>query len=141
MMITMGLEAFGAYIRALRKKRNMTQAKLGSLVGVTGNTVYRIEKGRQEPETTQLAALLTTLGGRIRDVQILLSGAASRTDVDQLADEALTEEKLLVMANTDPKRRAILLKIATLSDDPVLIARIEDYLSGLDAGRSSQPGS
>lgn len=141
MVVVMGLEAFGAYIRTLRTKRGLTQGKLGSLIGVAGNTVYRIEAGRQEPETTQLASLLTTLGGRIKDVQRLLSGAATAADVEQLADEALTEQKILEMADTDPKRRAILVQIATLSDDPALIARIEDYLRGLDAGRSSRPDS
>lgn len=141
MVMVMGLEAFGAYIRALRERRKLTQAKLGGLIGVTGNTVYRIEKGRQEPETTQLAALLTALGGRIKDVQRLLSGTASKADADQLADEALTEEQLLAMIDTDPKRRAILQQIVELSDDPVLVARIEDYLKGLETGRSSQQTS
>lgn len=138
MVVVMGLEAFGAYIKALRKRRKLTQAKLGGMIGVAGNTVYRIESGRQEPETTQLAALLTTLGGRIKDVQRLLSGAASKADADRLATEALTEEKLLAMIDTDPKRRVILQQIAELSDDPVLVARIEDYLKGLETGRSSQ---
>ncbi len=136
----MSLAAFGAYIKALREKQQgLTQGKLGELVGVAGNTVYRIEAGRQEPETTQLAALLTILGGRIKDVRKLLSGEATKADAKRLADEALDEQKLLALADTDPKRRALLYKIAELSDDPDLITRIEDYLDGISVGRASRP--
>lgn len=135
MVGVMGTEAFGAYIRALRERHKLTQAGLGGLIGVTGNTIYRIETGQQAPETPNLVALLAALGGRIRDVQRLLSGAADVSEVEQMADEAMTEQRLIAMADTDPKRRALLRRIAELSDDPDLTSRIEGYLDGLKAGR------
>jgi transcriptional regulator with XRE-family HTH domain len=141
MEMTMGLEAFGAYVKALRKQHKMSQGQLAEQVGVAGNTIYRIEAGRQEPQTEQLAALLTVLGGRIRDVRELLGAGATVAKADKLAQEALTEQSLLAMANTDPKRAALLKRIAELSDDPVLTARIEAYLDGLEAGRSRQQDS
>lgn len=141
MEMTMGLDAFGAYVKALRAQHKMSQGRLAELVGVAGNTIYRIEAGRQEPQTEQLASLLTVLGGRIKDVQELLSVGATKAKAKELAQEALTEQSLLAMANTDPKRAALLRRIAELSDDPVLIARISAYLDGLEAAQGSQPGS
>jgi transcriptional regulator with XRE-family HTH domain len=133
MEMTMGLEAFGAYVKALRTQHKMSQGRLAELVGVAGNTIYRIEAGRQEPQTEQLAALLTILGGRIKDVRELLGAGATAAKASELAQQALTEQSLLAMANTDPKRAALLKRIAAMSDDPVLTARIEAYLDGLEA--------
>jgi transcriptional regulator with XRE-family HTH domain len=141
MEMTMGLEAFGAYVKALRTQHKMSQGKLAELVGVAGNTIYRIEAGRQEPQTEQLAALLTILGGRIRDVRELLQTGATATKARKLAQDALTEQSLLAMANTDPKRAALLKRIAELSDDPSLTERIESYLDGLEAGRAHRQDS
>lgn len=137
MEATMGLDAFGAYVRALRTQHKMSQGKLADLVGVAGNTIWRIEAGRQAPQTEQLAALFTILGGRIKDVRELLRTGTTKAKAKELAQEALTEQSLLAMANTDPQRAALLRRIVELSDDPVLIARIEAYLDGLEAARVS----
>lgn len=134
MEMPMGLADLGAYLRALRKHWGWTQGKVAEMVGVAGNTIYRIEAGRQEPETTQLAALLTVLGGRIRDVQRLLSGNLGDVTPQSLADEALNEQSFLAMFDTDPKRLELLKQIARLTDDPHLRQRIEDYIAGLEAG-------
>lgn len=133
MELVMGLDAFGAYVKALRAEHKMSQGGLAELVGVAGNTIYRIEAGRQEPQTEQLAALLTILGGRIKDVRELLQIGATAARAHELARDALTEQSLLTLANTDPKRAALIRRIAELSDDPVLTARLEAYLDGLEA--------
>lgn len=141
MEMTMGLDAFGAYVKALRAQHDMSQGRLAELVGVAGNTIWRIEAGRQEPQTEQLAALLTILGGRIKDVRELLGVGGTKAKAKELAQEALTERSLLAMANTDPKRAALLRRIAELSDDPLVIARINAYLDGLEAAQGSRPDS
>lgn len=141
MEMTMSLDAFGAYVKALRTYHKMSQGRLAELVNVAGNTIYRIEAGRQEPQTEQLAALLVVLGGRIKDVRELLQVGATEAKANELAQEALTERSLLAMANTDPKRAALLKRIAELSDDPSLTERIESYLDGLEAGRATRPDS
>lgn len=141
MEMTMGLDAFGTYVKALRAQHKMSQGRLADLVGVAGNTIYRIEAGRQEPQTEQLAALLTILGGRIKDVRELLRTGATKAKAKELAQEALTEQSLLALANTDPKRAALLRRIAALSDDPTLTERIESYLDGLEAGRAHRQDS
>lgn len=64
--------AAGAYLKALRTKTGLSQGKLAELIGVAGNTIWRIEAGKQEPGGGQLAALLTTLHGRVEDFQALI---------------------------------------------------------------------
>ena len=140
METTMELGALGAYVRALRERHGLSQEQLAAQTDVTTNTIWRVEAGRQEPRTSLLSALLAVLHGRARDVQELLKHGATTERAQELADEAITEAAILAAADTDPKRRALLRRIAELSEDPELTRRIEDYLSGLEAGRSRSPG-
>jgi transcriptional regulator with XRE-family HTH domain len=139
----MNMEATGAYLRVLRTRQHLSQGKLAELVGVTGNTIWRIEAGDQEPKAAQLAALLTTLHGRIEDIQKLISDkAATIRDAERLADEALSARErasLLALVDTDEKRRSLLLRIAQLTDDPILAARLEGYLDALESGLDTPP--
>lgn len=131
----MGNEALGAYIRVLRQNTQpkMTQKKLAELIGTTNNTIYRIEAGIQEPQEF-LAALLTTLGGRIADIYRLRSDGASVDLAEQLAEQAITERVLLDWAHTDERRMRLLQRIRDMSsDDPDLRARLEGYLDQLQA--------
>ena len=138
------MQAAGAYLRALRTHQGLSQGKLAELVGVSGNTIWRIEAGDQEPRAGQLAALLTTLRGRIEDIQELISSTtATAADGEALAERMLTQPEsnaLLALANTDDKRAKILRRIAKLTENPDLRSRIEGYLDGLEAGdqRSDQ---
>lgn len=130
----MNMRAAGAYLKKLREaQKGLTQSKLGELVGVSGNTIYRIEAGRQEPEGRQLAFLLTLLHGQIEHFQQLLTNtSATPEEAYVLADKALSIQILLRLANSDEKRRRLLLKVAQLTDDPVLAGRIEGYLDHMD---------
>lgn len=134
MMITMASTALGQYMRALRVHRGWTQAQLAEAVGVSGNTIYRIEKAGQEPEAAQLAALLTTLHGRIRDVQRILSGALTGTTPQQLADEAVAEYQIIDRIIANGQGRELAAQIAAVLDDPLRRQRLADYLAGLAAG-------
>lgn len=136
----MELGALGVYVKALRERRGMSQEQLANAVEVTTNTIWRVEAGRQEPRTSLLSALLAVLRGRARDVQELLKAGATAERARALADEAITESAILAAADTDPKRRALLQRIAELSEDPDLTQRIEDYLRGLETGRRARPG-
>lgn len=138
------MQAAGAYLRALRTHQGLSQGKLTELVGVSGNTIWRIEAGDQEPRAGQLAALLTTLRGRIEDIQELISSAtATAADGEALASQVLTQaerDAVFARANTDDKRATLLRRIAKLTENPDLRSRIEGYLDGLEAGdqRSDQ---
>lgn len=129
----MGSPALGTYFKILRERRGLSQAKLAKDTHVTPNTIYRIEAGTQEPRAPLLAALLVILGGRAKDVHELIARGATVARAVALADEAdAATAALLAQANTDPKRAALLRRIAVLTNDPVQRARIEDYLDLLE---------
>lgn len=129
--------AVGAYLRTLRSQQGLSQGKLAELVGVSGNTIWRIEAGEQEPRASQLAALLTVLRGRIEDVQRLISDSlATVMQGEELASDAILRverDRILALADTDEKRARLLRRIAELTENPELRARIEGYLDGLEA--------
>lgn len=129
----MGNAALGLYIRVLRQhlRPRVTQKQLAELVGTTGNTIYRIEAGTQEPQEF-LAAILTVLGGRIKDVDRLRKEDADTRLAERLAQQAITERLLLDWASTDDRRMKLLLRIREMSDDdPDLRSRLDGYLDQL----------
>jgi len=54
-----------AYLRALRKARNRTQAQLGATLGVTRARVSEIERDPTNLGFSQLLRILHLLGGRL----------------------------------------------------------------------------
>lgn len=86
------MRAVGAYLRALRENQGLSQGKLAEMVGVAGNTIWRIEAGKQEPRADALAAILTAVHGRIEHIQELISSdVATLIDGERLAQERLVE--------------------------------------------------
>lgn len=51
----------GEYISLLRKKKNLTQAKLGEIIGVSDRTVSKWETGEGLPDVSVLASLASAL--------------------------------------------------------------------------------
>lgn len=88
-------------IRATRKERGWSQARLAQEAGVSENTVLSIETGKRTPQEGKLRAILDALGlatpidgsldleGVPEDVRIFFRVAAARframTDADQRA--------------------------------------------------------
>lgn len=82
--------AAGAYLRSLRKAKGFTQEALAAKVGVAGNTIYRIESGRQEPLTNQIVKLMAALDARAEDLAELLDSTGESTErAEQLAARAV----------------------------------------------------
>ncbi|HEV8639419.1 MAG TPA: helix-turn-helix transcriptional regulator [Chloroflexota bacterium] len=52
----------GGRLRALRRRRLLTQKELAAKVGVRWQTISAIESGHQEPRFSTLRALATALG-------------------------------------------------------------------------------
>lgn len=130
MELVMGSKPLGAYIRTLRRhmKPRVSQKKLAELADTTNNTIWRIEAGEQEPQE-MLPAILTVIGGRIKDVARLRKQDANIELALDLAKEAITEQQLLDWANTDKRRMQLLTRIKAMSDDdPDLRAQIDGYL-------------
>ncbi len=55
----------GAYLRALRKARQLTQAQFGEMLGVTRARVSEIERDPANLGFSQLQRILHLLGGRL----------------------------------------------------------------------------
>lgn len=107
--------AAGAYLKTLREAQGFTQEGLGEAVGVTGNTIYRIEAGKQEPLTAQIVNLLATLKGHAEDMAKLINDSnATRDDGQQKA-----VERLRAYAETAPpaERKAIAARLRRMADD------------------------
>ena len=56
------MQTYGDRIREARKAKHMTQEELGELIGVTGVTIMRYEKGQREPRMDQLQKIGDVLG-------------------------------------------------------------------------------
>lgn len=122
--------AVGAYLQERRKAAGLTQEEVARRLGVVGRTVSDWEAGRYSPGFDLMVRLVGVIGGKIDDVvrQFL-------SDEPDRADEVLTQaerDSILALATNDLKRSALLRRIAQMSDDPELRARIEGYLDGLE---------
>ncbi len=66
-----GSESMGLRtIRELREARGWSQFELGTRLGVTPNTVYNWERGRNEPRVTQLRALAQAFGVAMEEIAV-----------------------------------------------------------------------
>ncbi|MFG3349479.1 helix-turn-helix domain-containing protein [Streptomyces sp. NPDC048018] len=55
-------QAIGARIRAAREHANLTQERLGELVGVDHKTIHRIEHGTSDPRLGLLLQIARAVG-------------------------------------------------------------------------------
>jgi DNA-binding XRE family transcriptional regulator len=59
-------EKYGLSVRKARRKKELTQAQLGKLIGISKNSIGNIEKGRQNP-TPKHRRMLEEVLGEISD--------------------------------------------------------------------------
>ena len=64
----MDAEKFGAYIAALRKDKNMTQAELGQILQVTDKAVSKWERGLGFPDIKMIEPLADALGVSVLEI-------------------------------------------------------------------------
>lgn len=66
----------GAELRAARRTIDLTQEQLGHLLGLTGNTISRMERGAAQVERRVELAVehLSTLGSEALDLRLAISG-------------------------------------------------------------------
>lgn len=61
----------GGYIRAERKRLELTQASLADLIGTTGQSVSNIERGRSKPSRNTLRNLARVFGKSLDELDAL----------------------------------------------------------------------
>ena len=64
----MNKENIGNLIAKLRKEKNLTQDELGDLLGVSGKSVSKWERGLSIPDTKTLNNLANILGVKLADL-------------------------------------------------------------------------
>ena len=55
------MDSYGIRIKAIREAAGLTQTALGALIGVTGVTIMRYERGQREPKIHQLERIAQAL--------------------------------------------------------------------------------
>ncbi|MBR1907406.1 helix-turn-helix transcriptional regulator [bacterium] len=64
----MNTRALGLNIKAERSRKELTQEKLAELIGMTQNSIYLIEKGKQIPNAINLYLIAKVLGIDINEL-------------------------------------------------------------------------
>lgn len=85
----MDSKVFGKFIACTRKEKNMTQADLARIIGVTDKAISRWERGIGFPDINTLEPLANALG-----ISILELMRSEKTDMDEnhnLSESAVTE--------------------------------------------------
>lgn len=69
-----------AQLRALRMSKNLTQAQLGQLLGVSQKRIARIESAPQRTSLDQIVRLLSALGSRLTVSAIVETKTPGKAD-------------------------------------------------------------
>lgn len=100
--------------------------------------IVRIEAGDQDSRGSLLLRIVAAVRGSADDVQRLALDDAADADAGrELAERVLSHEQVAsiwALADTDPKRAALVRRILKLTDDPALTQRLQGYLDALEAG-------
>ncbi len=133
----MSVKAVGAYIRTLRKLRQLTELAVSTEAGVGANYIWRIENGEiDRPSAENLAAITRAVSGRLEDVgNLLLDKAATREDGEHLAERCLraTDETMqnYLVALPPGELHDIVRVIRRIQHDPAKLHRLRGYLDAL----------
>lgn len=96
-------QAIGAYFRALREWKGVSQEYVARQVGVSGKQVYNWERGASLPGGPAIAGLLQALGGSFDDISPYLlmdeDVTSSETEGQELAQRWIAEQMQLHYIN------------------------------------------
>lgn len=104
----------GKMIKEAREKARLTQEQLGEMLGVTGVTIMRYEKGQRQPRFEQIEAIAAALNVSFVDLFDPVIASALQTIVDNnidSADECIREkygivgDYVVVETNNDDIRK------------------------------------
>lgn len=111
-----------AFIQALRKEKNLTQAELAEKLGITDRAVSKWERGKSLPDASLMLDLCDILEITVKE---LLSGEK----IEMENYEKKTEELLIKLKKTDEeKNKAIMIAMWT-----IMIVSIVALLAALTA--------
>jgi len=67
----------GTGFATLRKKLGLTANEMGTLIGVSGQSIYKWEQGKAKPRASQLQAIAVARKMGKRDVAAKLAGSST----------------------------------------------------------------
>ncbi len=102
----MDQEKIGAFIKAMRKEKGMTQERLAEELGVTQKSVSRWERGKTMPDLSLYEPLCKELGIQISE--LLYAGKMSN---EERIDRGETTAKNLLMTKSQLETYAIFTEV------------------------------
>src|SRR5262245_24241773 len=82
----------GLELLRLRTERKVGVRAVGAALGISGNTISRIENGKREPTSEEVASILTFLGVTGYDRERLIDQARRQAEPGLLEDTTATEQ-------------------------------------------------
>lgn len=91
----MSLAAAGAYLKALRENRGLSQAEIAAAVGSSERTVIRWEKGDSQPDASELMQFVNMVKGSIEQLyRLFLDDSTTVEDGRRMATSWLSQESI-----------------------------------------------
>jgi transcriptional regulator with XRE-family HTH domain len=89
------MQAAATYLRTLREAQGMTQEQLAARLDVAAKTIHNIERGKSDPRSSMLHAILRAVQGKAETVHTLMDGACDDPDYGrELAEHELAMARL-----------------------------------------------
>jgi transcriptional regulator with XRE-family HTH domain len=120
----MNMVATGAYLKALRNGRNLTQSEVAAGIGVSTKSLGRWENGTTNPGSANLYPLVEYLKGSWRHFLLLWSAPEATTD------EAEEYAQMAINGQIDPSDNSILDVYAAMSQELVK-ERIDQQINSI----------
>lgn len=114
------MEAVAGYLRGLREGQDITQTEVAAVVGkrlkrnVQTTTIWRIETGQNVPKSDMLIAILSVIGGSVKDLADL-QALEKDSDEEGYAQAAVWLKTAAAHA-TPEQRQAVAGQLRVLAD-------------------------
>ena len=105
----MDQQKIGKFISSLRKQKNLTQAELGDIVGVTGKAVSRWERGLSVPDVSIINKVSEVLG--TTTTELLNGEKAIKIEAKDL--DKITNNRILFLNNSSKQKFKKIIMLST----------------------------
>lgn len=127
------MEGLSVYLRTLREKQGMSRVWLAEQAETSDTSIYRIEKGTQEPGPDILIGMVQALRGSWDDVRLLLKKDYAKPEKGQeLAEQRIADAEVTRFVSREGTARATRLA-ERLRRDPQLLEQIVQAVVQADA--------
>lgn len=123
------MEAVAGYLQAIREGRGISRARVAELTGYTENTIWRVERTRQEPSGELLFKFAYAISGNLLDIQtLILDPAATRATGEHLAATRLGKRDADDIEAVYRQRMDYLARLEPIWNDPRKFRLLMDFI-------------